>query len=68
VLTNILSPYRVPLFQRLGSMPGLDVTVNLLAESEANRQWRVDLQPNGFSVQVLPGKSLYLARGDCPST
>jgi glycosyltransferase involved in cell wall biosynthesis len=60
VVTNILSPYRIPLYRRLGSMPGLDVTVNLLAESEANRQWRVDLQSNGFSTRVLPGKSLYL--------
>jgi glycosyltransferase involved in cell wall biosynthesis len=62
VVTNILPPYRLPLYQRLGSMPGLDVTVNLLAESEANRQWRVDLQADGFSTRVLPGKSLYLSR------
>lgn len=66
VVTNILPPYRIPLYQRLGSMPGLDITVNLLAESEANRQWRVDLQPNGFSTRVLPGKSLYFWRWELP--
>jgi glycosyltransferase involved in cell wall biosynthesis len=66
VLTNILSPYRIPLYQRLASMPGLDVTVILLAESEANRQWHNDLQADGFATRVLPGKSLYLWRWELP--
>jgi glycosyltransferase involved in cell wall biosynthesis len=66
VVTNILSPYRLPLYQCLASMPGLDVTVILLAESEANRQWHNDLQADGFATRVLPGKSFYLWRWELP--
>ncbi len=66
VLTNILPPYRVPLYQRLASMPGLDVRVILLGESEPNRQWDLDIKKNDFATQVLPGKSLYFWRWELP--
>lgn len=66
MLTNILPPYRVPLYQRLADMPGLDVRVVLLGESEPNRQWDLDIKKNDFATQVLPGKSLYFWRWELP--
>jgi len=55
ILTNILSPYRIPLFEALASQSDIKLHVVLLAENEANRQWRVQLENPNFSCQVLPG-------------
>lgn len=52
VVTNILTPYRIPLFEALAHRVE-DFTVLLMAEREENRQWRLD-QPR-FRVVLLPG-------------
>ena len=52
VLTNILTPYRIPFFQELGRNVD-ELTVLLLAEREENRDWV--LAPPGFECRVLPG-------------
>lgn len=51
VLTNILTPYRIPLFQAMAEQVD-DFSVLLMAEREENRQW--ELQQPPFKVQVLP--------------
>lgn len=51
VLTNILTPYRMPLFQAMAEQVD-DFMVLLMAEREENRQWQ--LHPPPFRVQVLP--------------
>jgi len=52
IITNILTPYRVPLFQALSR--GLeDCTVLLMADREENRQWAIGEVP--FSTELLPG-------------
>lgn len=55
VLTNILSPYRVPLFEAIASEPGIELEVVLLAENEANRKWRVGTGGRAFRSNVLQG-------------
>ena len=54
LLTNVLAPYRVPIFQRLAEQ--YDVTVVLSGE-EANRDiWReVDRQTHGYTVHRSKG-------------
>ncbi|MCG3110233.1 MAG: glycosyltransferase family 4 protein [Candidatus Manganitrophus sp. SB1] len=52
VLTNILTPYRIPLFEALQHRVK-DFTVLLMARHEENRRWR--LAPHSFKMQVLPG-------------
>lgn len=52
VVTNILAPYRVPLFARLAQQLD-DCTVLLMAEQEENRQWQIGPVP--FRTEVLPG-------------
>ena len=42
LLTNILSPYRVPLFEALAGTPELELRVMVCADSEFDRGWRVD--------------------------
>lgn len=52
VVTNILTPYRVPLFAALAE--GVDdLTVLLMAKQEENRQWQIGPVP--FRTEILPG-------------
>lgn len=69
VLTNILTPYRVPLFAAMNRRVEA-LTVLLMAEREENRQWELGTAP--FKTRVLPGfhvrlpgrdVSLHLNRG-----
>lgn len=55
IVTNILSPYRVPLLNALAMQGDLEVEVVLLAGSEANREWSDASQSLRFHTQVLPG-------------
>jgi glycosyltransferase involved in cell wall biosynthesis len=52
VVTNILTPYRLPLFEHFAKST-TDCTVLLQAEREENRQWH--LPPVTFRIDVLPG-------------
>jgi glycosyltransferase involved in cell wall biosynthesis len=52
IVTNILAPYRLPLFEAMGRRV-TDLTVLLMAGREENRQW--ELHRPGFKSQVLPG-------------
>lgn len=42
-LTNIVSPYRKPVFQALADTPGIDLRVFVDAQSEFDRNWQVEL-------------------------
>lgn len=55
VLTNILTPYRIPLFAELARRVD-DFTVLLMSENEENRTWQ--LSAPGFKTVVLPGKHI----------
>ena len=55
ILTEIIAPYRIPVFNALAVQPGVDLHVVFLAETdEALRQWRVYKNEIKFSHQVLP--------------
>jgi glycosyltransferase involved in cell wall biosynthesis len=54
ILTEIISPYRIPLFNALASEPEVDLHVIFLAETDPGlRQWQVYRQEIKFSYQVL---------------
>lgn len=53
LLTNILSPYRMPAFRALAQTPGWKLRVFVNAESEFDRHWQVDTE--GLDVETLPG-------------
>ncbi len=75
ILTEIIAPYRIPVFNVLARRAGLDLHVIFLAETDrAVRQWRVYRNEICFSYQVLPswrwraGKSsLLVNRGLWPA-
>lgn len=52
VLTNIMAPYRIPLFEALRSLVD-DFSVLLMAKHEENRQWQLD--EHSFKTDFLPG-------------
>jgi glycosyltransferase involved in cell wall biosynthesis len=67
ILTEIIAPYRIPVFNALASHPELDLHVAFLAETDKSlRQWRVYKEEIRFSYQILPswrwrlGKSNFL--------
>lgn len=71
IITEIISPYRIPLFNVLSEQPELDLYVIFLAETDPTlRQWKVYKQEIRFSYEVLPswrkriaGYNLLLNRG-----
>ncbi len=75
ILTEIIAPYRIPVFNVLARRTGLDLHVIFLAETdETLRQWRVYKDEICFSYQVLPswrwrtGRSSFLVnRGLWPA-
>jgi glycosyltransferase involved in cell wall biosynthesis len=55
ILTEIISPYRIPLFNALARQAGVDLHVVFLAETDPSlRQWHVYKEEIEFSYQVLP--------------
>ena len=55
ILTEIIAPYRIPVFNVLARRAGLDLHVIFLAETdETLRQWHVYKDEICFSHQILP--------------
>ncbi len=55
ILTEIISPYRIPLFNALTQARQIDLHVIFLSETDPSlRQWNVYKEEIGFSYEVLP--------------
>ncbi len=55
ILTEIISPYRIPLFNALAQNPEVDLHVIFLAETDPElRQWQIPKEEIEFSYQILP--------------
>ena len=63
ILTEIISPYRIPLFNALARHPDVDPHVLFLAETDPTlRQWQVYKDEIRFSYEVLPSWRRRLGR------
>lgn len=63
IITEIISPYRIPLFNVLAQHPPVDLHVIFLAETDpALRQWKIYKEEIGFSYEVLPSARKTLGR------
>jgi glycosyltransferase involved in cell wall biosynthesis len=60
IVANTPPPYRVPIFQRLGRIPDVDLQVIFCSRREPNRLW--DLPPLDFDHVFL--KERFIAAGD----
>jgi glycosyltransferase involved in cell wall biosynthesis len=55
ILTEIIAPYRIPVFNALARHPRIDLKVVFLAETDPSiRQWRVYADEIQFHYEVLP--------------
>jgi glycosyltransferase involved in cell wall biosynthesis len=55
ILTEIIAPYRIPVFNVLARHAGIDLHVIFLAETdETRRHWRIYRNEISFSYQILP--------------
>ena len=55
IVTNIISPYRIPLFNYISLQKDIKFKVLVLAELEANREWVVKKGDIKFDYEILPG-------------
>jgi len=56
VITEIIAPYRIPVFNALASQAGIDLHVIFLAETDpTQRQWEIHTEEIRFSYEVLSG-------------
>ncbi len=63
ILTEIISPYRIPLFNALAHSGEVDPHVIFLAETDPNlRQWKVYREEIEFPYQVLPSWRTQIGR------
>lgn len=63
ILTEIISPYRIPLFNALHDGGGVKLHVVFLAETDPNlRQWRIYKENIRFSYQILSSWRMRLGR------
>jgi len=55
IVTEIIAPYRTPVFNALAAHPDVDLHVLFLAETDpSTRQWQVAKEEIAFSYEVLP--------------
>jgi hypothetical protein len=55
IVTEIIAPYRIPVFNALAAHADVDLHVLFLAETDPSmRQWQVPREEIGFSYEVLP--------------
>ena len=55
LVTNIIPPYRVPLYEYIYQGGNFDLKLIALAESEANREWKTAKGQIKINYMVLPG-------------
>jgi len=66
VLTEIIAPYRIPVFNALAVLPEIDLHVIFLSETDPSlRQWHVYKDEIKFSYEVLPGWRRRLGKYNC---
>jgi len=55
LMTNIITPYRLPLFNAILEKGNIYFKVVALAEKEKNREWKLVKNEIKFDYQILPG-------------
>jgi glycosyltransferase involved in cell wall biosynthesis len=58
VVTNMVAPYRVPVFERMATRPDVDLSVLVCVDREADREWKPNTGGRAFAVHRLRGPTL----------
>ncbi|MBN1914262.1 MAG: glycosyltransferase family 4 protein [Candidatus Omnitrophica bacterium] len=64
IITEIISPYRIPVFNEIAKILGENFKVFFLSETEKRRDWKVYKDKIRFAYDVLPGISLQKSQGE----
>jgi len=59
LLTNIITPYVIPLFNHIYQAGDFDFKVIVLAKAEQNREWKLAKEKIKFDYKILPGWHLF---------
>lgn len=59
ILTNMIAPYRVPLFNTIFDRENIDLKVIALVEKEKNRKWNFLKEKIKFNYEILTGLHLF---------
>jgi len=55
IITEIIAPYRIPVFNALAQHPEIDLKVIFLAKTDpSTRQWRIYAEEIRFAYEILP--------------
>jgi len=60
LVTNIIPPYRIPLYKYIYQGEDFDLKLIALAESEANREWEIANNQIILNSKILPGIHKYI--------
>jgi len=66
LVTNIISPYSIPMFNYLNGVETLDFKVIFLAETESNRRWKIYKDEINFDYRVLKHFCLFIQSKEMP--
>lgn len=64
LLTNTMSPYRIPVLNKVSDSNEIDLTVWYLQERENNRKWKIDRKEIKFNFECLKGIHGYIQHLD----
>lgn len=60
LLSEMLQPYRIPVFNHIAEDERIDFEVLLLSVREKNRAWEVELEELRFKHRTMPSRDLYI--------
>ena len=66
LVTNIISPYRIPLYNHFQQTQNFNFRLLALAGKEANREWQIAKEQIKFDYQVLPGLHKFIWSKEVP--
>lgn len=58
LITNIISPYRIPVWNYVSQQKEFDFKIFFMRETEYNREWRIPLEDIQFKYEILSGLHL----------
>jgi len=58
LITNIISPYRIPVWNYIAKTGDFDFKIFFMKETEYNREWKIPLEEIQFQYKILSGLHL----------
>jgi len=66
IIANVLTPYRIPLYNYLSQFGDFELKIFVLAENEEHREWIIDRTQIKFSYRILPGLHGFVSKHESP--